>query len=91
MYDRVVAYFCFPRTGVAVALRPGDILVFNPTEPHAISSRCNVNDSVYCLSMYLKSGVVGLNDNNVGLTDAQVYMKDQYLCIHENVNINSTC
>ena len=88
-HDRVVAYFCFPRIGVAVALRPGDILVFNPTEPHAISSRCNVNDNMYCLSMYLKTGVVGLNDNNVCLTDVQVYMKDQYSSMHKNVSINT--
>ncbi len=61
--DRIVCYFCFPRIGTAVALRPGDFLIFNPQEPHLISSRCNPKDSVYCILLYLKTAVVGLNDN----------------------------
>ena len=69
--DRIVAYFCFPRIGIAVALRPGDLLVFNPSEPHAISSRCSEGDQVYCLSMYLKTAVVGLNDNIIKLSPTQ--------------------
>ena len=62
--DPIVCYFCFPRIGCAVALRPGDILMFNPQEPHCISSRCNSDDQVYCISCYLKTRVVGLNDNS---------------------------
>ncbi len=31
--EKVVAYFCFPTLGIAVALRPGDFLLFNPTVP----------------------------------------------------------
>jgi len=61
--DSIVCYFCFPRIGIAVALRPGDFLIFNPLEPHMISSRCNPKDDVYCISSYLKTAVVGLNDN----------------------------
>ena len=38
--DEVVAYFCFPRLGFAVPLRPGDALIFNPKEDHAVLSRC---------------------------------------------------
>ena len=45
--DDIVCYFCFPRIGVAVALRPGDFLMFNPQEPHSISSRCNPDDKLY--------------------------------------------
>ena len=37
--DRVVAYFCFPSMGMAVALYPGDILASNPREPHAVLSK----------------------------------------------------
>jgi hypothetical protein len=59
-HDRVVAYFCFPRLGIAVALRPGDLLIFNALEPHAISSRCHKSDKLLCVSMYLKTAVVGL-------------------------------
>jgi hypothetical protein len=61
--DSIVCYFCFPRIGTAIALRPGDFLIFNPQEPHLISSRCNPEDDVYCISSYLKTAIVGLNDN----------------------------
>ncbi len=61
--DSIVCYFCFPRIGTAVALCPGDFLIFNPQEPHLISSRCNPDDDVYCISSYLKTAIVGLNDN----------------------------
>ena len=76
--DRIVAYFCFPRLGIAVALRPGDLLVFNPSEPHAVSSRCDVDDQVYCLSAYLKTAVVGLNDNRIELTPFQEQLQKRY-------------
>ncbi len=62
--DPIVCYFCLPRIGFAVALRPGDIFMFNPQEPHCISSRCKSDDQVYCISCYLKTRVVGLNDNS---------------------------
>jgi beta-galactosidase beta subunit len=62
--DKVICYFAFPRIGVAVALRPGDFLLFNPREPHSISSRCRREDDIYIISYYLKTAVVGLNDNS---------------------------
>ena len=62
--DLIVCYFCFPRIGAAVALRPGDFFMFNPQEPHCISSRCKSDDQVYSISCYLKTRVVGLNDNS---------------------------
>ena len=65
--DDVMAYFCFPRLGIAVALRPGDVLIFNPLEPHAISSTCSDRKDVFCVSYYLKTAVVGLNDNGMEL------------------------
>jgi len=61
--DRIVCYFAFPRIGIAVALRPGDFLLFNPQEPHSISSRCRAEDELFAVSYYLKTAVVGLNDN----------------------------
>ena len=61
--DRIVCYFAFPRIGVSVALRPGDFLLFNPTEPHCVSSRCRADDDIYIISSYLKTAIVGLNDN----------------------------
>ena len=64
MDDKVICYFAFPRIGVAVALCPGDFLLFNPNEPHSISSCCNREDDVYIIFSYLKMAVVGLNDNS---------------------------
>ena len=65
--DAVVVYFCFPRLGLAVPLRPGDVFLFNPREPHCLSSRCEKSDDLYCISFYLKSNVVGLHDNSIPL------------------------
>ncbi len=62
--DKILCYFAFPRIGVAVALQPGDFLLFNPQEPHSTSSRCRKEDEIFCISSYLKTDVVGLNDNS---------------------------
>ncbi len=42
--DRILCYFAFLRIGTAVALRPGDFLLFNPHELHSISSCCKSGD-----------------------------------------------
>lgn len=76
--DDVVCYFVFPRYGMAVPLRPGDILIFNPREYHCISSRVSDEDDFYCLSLYLKSAVVGLSDNSLPLTEEQKQYADAY-------------
>jgi hypothetical protein len=60
----VICYFAFPRIATAVALWPGDFLLFNPQEPHSISSRCRREDEIFIISSYLKMAVVGLNDNS---------------------------
>jgi beta-galactosidase beta subunit len=62
--DRILCYFAFPRIGTAVALQPGDFLLFYPQEPHSILSCCKSGDKIFCISSYLKTGVVGLNDNS---------------------------
>jgi hypothetical protein len=62
--DRIVCYFAFPRIGIAVALQPGDFLLFIPQEPHSISSCCKAEDKIFCASSYLKMAIVGLNDNS---------------------------
>lgn len=76
LIDDIVVYFGFPRLGYAVALRPGDVLIFNPSEPHAVSSRCRLEDTIYCISFYLKSAVVGGNDNSIPLSDVQEAFRD---------------
>ena len=70
--ERILVYFCFPTLGVAVPLRAGDQLLFDPTTPHMISSRCESEDDIYCTSLYLKTNVVGKNDNSLPLTEQQL-------------------
>ncbi len=62
--DRILPYFAFLRIGMAVALSPGDFLSFNPQEPHSISSHCKSGYKTFCISSYLKMGVVGLNGDS---------------------------
>ncbi len=61
----VAVYFCFPEQGIAVALRPGDILFFNPLHHHCLSQRTSEyrNEEVYVTSFYVKSSEMGGNDN----------------------------
>ena len=66
-----VVYFCFPCLGVAVPLRPGDVIIFNAQEPHCLSSQVRPEQEIYSIGMYLKTGVVGLNDNSLPLTPDQ--------------------
>lgn len=75
--DDVVVYFCFPTLGVAIPLRPGDYLLFNARIPHCISSRCKYEDEILCTSMYLKTAIVGMNNNDLPLTQEQTTIVDK--------------
>ncbi len=70
--------FCFPTLGVAVPLRPGDFLLFNALIPHCVSPRCSQDDSIMCVSMYLKSDLVGMNNNELSLTNKQAMLAKCY-------------
>jgi hypothetical protein len=76
--DDIVVYFCFPTLGVAIPLRPGDCLSFNALIPHCISSCCEESEDIYIVSMYLKSLVVGLNDNQLPLNTKQSILAKRY-------------
>ena len=67
MEAEVCNYFTFAEQGIAVALRPGDMLLFNPRYQHCLSSRTSFyqQKDVFCLSLYLKTAVVGGNDNSL--------------------------
>ena len=80
--DNVVAYFCFPTIGVAVPLRPGDYLLFNARIPHCISSRCKFEDEILCTSTYLKTAIVGMNNNDLPLTQLQARIIEQVKSKH---------
>ena len=63
--------------GVSVPLQPGDYLLFNPLIPHCISSWCKYDDEIMCTSTYLKTAIVGMNNNDlVHLTDDQAHILD---------------
>lgn len=66
-------HFIFPTLGIAVAVRPGDVLVFNPTVFHACSLKLNeyAGVDVFVSTIYLKTAVVGGNDNRKVLSTEQ--------------------
>ena len=76
--DRTVCYFCFPKHGIAVPLRPGDFLLVNALEYHCVSSRCRRDVDVFVLSCYLKTVVVGGNDNKQKLSKNEMECSREY-------------
>lgn len=70
---QVVQFFCFPSLGLAVALRPGDVLLFNPHIFHCLSAKMKAYRHVNChvTTFYLKTAHVGQNDNSLALTAEQ--------------------
>jgi hypothetical protein len=66
---KVAVYFCFPEHNIGVALRPGDILFFNPLHHHCLSQRTEHYrlEDVYVTSFYIKTAEIGGNDNSIPL------------------------
>lgn len=64
--DSIVCYFVFPLRGIAVAIRNGDVLFFNPQEAHCVSARCNPGRETYCMSLYMKGEYGSGNTKDVG-------------------------
>jgi hypothetical protein len=52
---------------IAVSLRPGDMLIFNPLYQLCLSLQTSEYHGldVFCLSLYLKTAVIGRNDNSI--------------------------
>lgn len=63
----IVHHFCFPTCGFAVAVRNGDVLLFNPSVFHCLShkEKSFEGTDVFVNSFYLKTQVVGLHDNRI--------------------------
>jgi hypothetical protein len=59
----ITNYFCFPTHGFCIALRPGDMLIFNALEDHCASSICRERTKSFGVSLYLKTAVVAGNCN----------------------------
>jgi hypothetical protein len=83
--DDVVCYFCFPGLGCAVPLCPGDFLLINALEPHCLSSRCRVDYNMFAVSSYLKTAVVGGNNNSTPLTSEELKCSSLYERITKKV------
>jgi hypothetical protein len=76
--DETVCFFCFPRLGVAVPLKPGDFLLINALEYHCLSSRCDDAVDIFCVSCYLKTAVVSGNDNGKVLNQKELECMSAY-------------
>ena len=64
--SNIVKYFTFDNA-VSVGLRSGDLLIFNPTIDHCISTTtkkyCTHNN--YCISHYFKTAIASRNNNSI--------------------------
>jgi hypothetical protein len=60
---------CFPQQGIAVGLRPGDVIFFNPQYYHCVSGRTMhySDEKIHLTSFYMKTMQLGLNDNSIGI------------------------
>lgn len=75
----IAQYFAYPTFGVAFALRPGRSIYFNPLYFHCCSERTDyyLDKSVYISAFYLKSMVVGGNNNALPLDEIQTTLYDE--------------
>ena len=63
--NEIVNYFVFPRLGLAVPLRNGDLLAFNAREEHCISARCDGTRDAFCVSFYVSAATVAGNQRDL--------------------------
>ena len=83
--NQTVRYFTFPTLGLAVALRVGDVLFWNPQHPHAVSSiACNMSGKLYGISFYNKTRVVGGNDNKKHNTEKELFLAKRFELSNNN-------
>jgi hypothetical protein len=76
--DDIVVYFCFPTLGVDVPLQQGDFLLFNALIPHCVLSRCRIDDNIFSVAMYLKTSVIGMNNNQLPVSSNRSFLADRY-------------
>lgn len=70
----VAQYFCFPQQGFAIAMRPGDVILFNSNVFHCLTGKTEayIKERVYVTSFYLKTGHVSGNDNSRELSQDEL-------------------
>ena len=64
---RIMYYFCFPQYKVAVPLRAGDILIFNPLRLHSCTN-CSVTDGFICSAYVSNKTVMTAGIGHLSLT-----------------------
>ena len=66
MKSDIIKYFTFDNS-VSVGLRSGNLLIFNPTIDHCISTTSSKYkfENNYCISHYFKTAVASRNDNSI--------------------------
>lgn len=64
-------YFLLPEYSIALELRPGDVLFFNPLHYHCVSQRLMEyrHKEVFVTSFYMKTKQLGLNNNQIPFQD----------------------
>ncbi len=88
--DEVVVYFCFPTLGMAVPTQLSDFLLFNSLIPHRILSWCKLDDNIMCVSMYLKSAAVGMNNNSLSTSEQEVLAIRYHSCVPNSLTLPSS-
>jgi hypothetical protein len=65
-HSDVCCFFCFPSYHTIVALRPGDILFFNPLVEHCVTQRTKhyIDEAIICSTFYLTTKQISGNDNS---------------------------
>ena len=63
--SKICCYFCLPGVNTMIALRPGDVLFFNPLQKHCLSQRTidYLDEKLYCSAFYLTTKQVSGNNN----------------------------
>ena len=70
--DDIVTHFVFPYIGRAIGMRDGDLLIFNPQFDHCAAQQSDkATGDVILTSFYLKSMIIGGNDNSIPLSKEQ--------------------
>ena len=64
-HNEIICYFMFPEVKIAVPMRDGDMLGFNPLNVHCVSSRRDPEKDAFCISLYSTAKAAEANDRNV--------------------------
>lgn len=70
----ILSYFVFPDLGYAVAMRSGDVVVFNSAKhPHALSTNTK-HRKCYNVALFTKTRAASLNNKDIPLKTSAVEM-----------------